>query len=170
MKSRNMKKGLFILLVLMVNLFPLSVYASESSIQIELPEGMEGECIEYGLVDGEKKQAKVDDKNQFLLTGLSDGTYEIRIPETDTYKFQEITVEVPMIHEDTKQKAYEIIIEPKYKKKIVPVVQPKTEDENEMGVYVGIGLFSLIIVVIMSCHNRFKCDRMTDKYSRKRRI
>ena len=170
MKSRKIKKGLCILAVLIVNLFPLSAYASKSSIRIDLPEGMEGASVEYGLVDGEKKTAKVDEKNEFFITGLKDGSYFIRIPETERYQFQEIKVDVPMIHEDTKQKAYEIIIQPKYKEKVLAVEQIQTGDSAKIGVYTGIGLFSLIIVAIMSCHNRFKCDRMSDKYSRKRRI
>ena len=82
------------------------------------------------------------------------------------------------LDDEEKQMLYDITIIPKYsvKEKPIPatqtldpveeVVSPQTADTNHSIKYMNLGIISLIILVIMSCHNRFNCDTMTGKYSK----
>ena len=41
-------------------------------------------------------------------------------------------------------------------------ISPKTGDEMKIGNHMIFGMISFTIVLIMSCHNRFKCGRMSE--------
>ena len=165
-----MKKVFWILAVLLLVMVPLPVLAADNTIQIELPKDMGGTSIQYYQEGCETKEIQVNQDGIVSLLGLTDGTYHFLIPETEGYIFEPITVTVPYIETETNEKNYDLVIHPKYRIKPEENQGPETGDNQKSLLYVGIGIISLIIVVIMSCHNRFKCDRMTDKYSRKRRI
>ena len=165
-----MRKVVWILAVLVITMLPLSVFAADNRIQIELPDGMEGEEVQYRNEDEEIKSVKVGVDNMAYLTSLADGTYHIIIPDTDSYIFEPIEVTLPYQMTEKEEPIYDLVICPKYALKAENIETPVTGDNHKTLTYVGIGIISLIIVVIMSCHNRFKCDRMTDKYSRRRRI
>ena len=165
-----MKKAFWILAVLLLVMVPLPVLAADNTIQIELPKDMEGTSIQYYQEGGETKEIEVNQDGTISLLGLTNGTYHFLIPETEQYVFEPITVTVPYIDTETNEKNYDLVIHPKYRIKPEEIQGPETGDNQKSWIYAGMGIISLIIVVIMSCHNRFKCDKMTGKYSRKRRI
>lgn len=151
-------------------LCPLSVFAAEGNIQLVLPEGMEGMEVRYNKEGEQEETAVVDGHDVVEISGLEVGTYHINIPETSDYTFSPIIVRVPTWSEEEHKMLYDIKINPKYTRNVVVQEVPNTGDESKDVIYAGVGLISLIIVVIMSCHNRLKCGRMSRKYSRKRRI
>lgn len=165
-----MRKALGILIVLLILMIPIPSLAADNTIQLELPQDMEGQEIRYCQEGAEIQQTNVIQGGKVSLLNLSDGIYHITIPETEQYLFEPITVTVPHIDSETNEKSYDLIIHPKYRIKPKESKAPETGDHAKSWAYVGVGAISLIIVAIMSCHNRFKCDRMTGKYSRRRRI
>lgn len=117
------------------------------------------------------------------ITGLSDGIYRLDIVGPNEYEFAPVLVSIPMWSEEEKKMLYEVEVIPKYvyheplrdEEELPPDAlepdheetqkfpSPKTGDESEAVVSIVFGLISLIIVVIMSCHNRFRCATMTVK-------
>ena len=165
-----MRKALGVLAVLLVLMIPIPSLAADNTIQLELPHYMEGEHVQYYQEGFATKQTQVDEGGKVSFLNLSDGIYHIVLPETEQYVFEPITVTVPYIDSKTNEKSYDLIIHPKYRIKPKESKAPETGDHAKSWAYVGVGAISLIIVAIMSCHNQFKCDRMTGKYSRRRRI
>ncbi len=174
-----MKKLVPVLMGFIICLCPLSVFAEEiGSIEVSLPKEMAGEEITYQREGEEAKKIEVDENGTVKIEELSEGNYEIHVPETEDYIFVPIQVHVPCWSEEEKQMLYNITIIPKYsvKEKQIPVTEtpdpvletstPQTSDINCGIRYVNTGIISFIILVIMSCHNRFNCDTMTGKYSK----
>lgn len=110
-----------------------------------------------------------------LLMDLEEGIYQIQIQGNEEFEFSPVIVSVPLWNEEEKQMEYEIQAEPKYIRSIPEPepepetpktdkpeeASPKTGDYETAGIYGIFGMFSLLIV-IMSCHNRFKCARMSE--------
>ena len=168
-----------ILCGLLICLCPMHTLAAEhGSIQVSLPKDMKGEIIQFTKEEKETQNITVDEDGSAKVENLEIGTYEVEIPETEDYTFMPIQVHVPCWSEEEQRMLYEIAIIPKYsiKEKPVPVKEttppvkeipsPLTGDSNHNRIYSSAALISLIILVIMSCHNRFICDTMTDKYSK----
>ena len=168
-----------ILCGLLICLCPMYTLAAEyGSIQVSLPKDMEGETIQFIKEGEESQKVTVDEEGIAKAVELAIGSYEVEIPETEDYTFMPIQVHVPCWSEEEQRMLYEITIIPKYsiKEKPVPVKEttppveemtsPLTSDSNHNSIYSCAGIISLIILVIMSCHNRFNCDTMTDKYSK----
>ena len=124
----------------------------------------------------------VDDKNVIAedgrasITGLLDGIYRLDIVGPKEYEFAPALVSIPMWSEEEQKMLYEVEVIPKYvyheplpdEEEIPPDVpekiqSPKTGDESKAAVYASFGLISLIILVIMSCHNRLRCGKMRVK-------
>jgi len=164
---------------LLICLCPLHTLAADcGSIEVHLPKDMKGEAIQI-IKEGEEAQTvTVDENGTAKEVDLAVGSYEIEIPETADYKFMPVEVHIPSWSEEEERMLYEITVIPKYsvKEKPVPdnkttpsvakVTSPLTSDSGGSGVYLSVGIISLIILVIMSCHNRFNCDTMTGKYSK----
>ncbi len=110
----------------------------------------------------------------FRIEDVEEGIYQIYISGNKEYEFAPMLVSMPSWTEEGEQLLYEVSVAPKYTKIIQPEPEqitlietpitevPKTGDGSQ-GVMFGVfGVISFIIVVIMSCHNRFKCARMTE--------
>lgn len=158
------KKLVPVLMGFIICLCPLSVIAKETgTIEVSLPIDMAGKEIIYQKKGEEPNKIVVDEKGIVKIGSLSEGNYEIQVPETEDYTFAEIEVHVPSWSGEEKKMLYDITIIPKYS---VKEKAPKTSDVNCGMNYITFGIISLTILVIMSCHNRFNCDTMTGKYSK----
>ncbi|MBQ2923888.1 MAG: hypothetical protein IJE60_12505 [Tyzzerella sp.] len=108
------------------------------------------------------------------IEDVEDGIYQIYISGDEEYEFAPMLVSMPAWTEEGEQLQYEVSVTPKYTKMIQPEPEqitlveppiaqpPKTGDASESVMFGIFGVISFIIVVIMSCHNRFKCARMTE--------
>ena len=119
----------------------------------------------------------VGNENMFQIEDVEDGIYQIHISGDEEYEFAPMLVSMPAwVSEDDEELLYEVSVTPKFthipKEEPEPeqitlieppiVDAPKTGDGSQ-GVQFGVfAVISFIIVVIMSCHNRFKCARMTE--------
>ena len=173
------QKFIPVLLGLIICISPLTAFASETgTITMSLPEGMAGEYVTFIKEETETQKVCVDDTGMAKVEGLQEGSYEIQVPETEDYSFMPLEVHIPCWSDEEKQMLYDITMIPKYTVKEKPImitstpepmregVSPMTGDNSHSIKYVNFGIISLIILVIMSCHNRFNCDTMTDKYSK----
>ena len=159
------KKLAPVLMGLIICICPFSVSAGEiGSIEMTLPKEMAGEKIIYQREEDKLKEIEVDENGVVKIEELSEGNYEIDIPDTEDYNFMPIKVHVPCWSEGEEGMLYDITIVPKYSVKEHQT--PRTSDSNQGMNYINIAIISLIILVIMSCHNRFACDTMTGKYSK----
>lgn len=164
------RKFMPILIALLLCMSSLTAFASEcGSIEVSLPTDMRGEKI-YITKEGEESQTIiVDDHGIAKMENLSTGNYQIDVTETDSYLFTQAHVSIPMWSEEEHKMLHEVSVIPKYKIKEKPIMteenaSPKTGDMYKGTIYMGFGVISLIILVIISCHNRFDCDTMTVKY------
>lgn len=154
-------------------------------IEVVLPEEAEQLKIHYQKV-AEREEFDVADVEEILqqdityenvinaenedaiqIANLEDGIYQIYISGDEEYEFAPMLVSMPAWTEDGGQLLYEVRAIPKYTKHVeyteIPISEsPKTGDENHGAIFGAIGLISFIIVAIMSCHNRFKCARMSE--------
>ena len=165
------RKFMLSMFALFLCMTPLTTLAAEGgSIVVHLPTDMRGEEI-YIMKEGEEPQSIiVDEQGIAKVEQLSTGIYQINVGETDDYEFTEAKVSVPMWSEEEQKMLYEVSVIPKYIQKEKPVitkeyVSPQTGDMYKGPAYMSFGVISLIILVIISCHNRFNCDTMTVKYS-----
>ena len=166
-----MRKFMLSVFVLFLCMTSLTTFAAEGgSIEVQLPTDMRGEKI-YIMKEGEEAQTLlVDEHGIAKVEQLSTGTYQIDVGETDDYKFTQAKVSIPMWSEEEQKMLYEVSVIPKYTVKEKPkiseeIVSPQTGDVYKGTTYMSFGVISLIILVIMSCHNHFNCDTMTVKYS-----
>ena len=118
---------------------------------------------------------KVENEDSVKLVDLEDGIYQIFVSGDEDYEFAPMLVSMPAwTTENEEQLLYEMRIEPKYTKldkqepeqttfSEMPIVDPpKTGDSANSMLFGMVGVISFIIVVIMSCHNRFDCARMSE--------
>lgn len=165
------KRSIIILFCILLCLCQLPVLAAEKgSIEVRLPQDMENEIITFIHEGGETKRVAADEQGVAKIENLTEGIYRIDVPETENYAFEQAEVSIPHWSEEEHRMLYEITVIPKYSirgKKISDkgITSPLTGDLNHNITYISVGIISLIILCIMSCHNRFKCDTMTDKYS-----
>lgn len=104
----------------------------------------------------------IDAEGKAVLPNLEEGVYLIRLMEQGKKEMLPTLVFLPTWEEEAMQ--YDITVVPKCS---VWGDAPKTGDNCEKGGYGGILLISFIIVVGLSCHNRFKCDRIHLSISKK---
>lgn len=118
---------------------------------------------------------KAGQKERVQLADLEDGIYRIDVSGDEEYEFVPMLVSMPAwTTENEEELLYEVSITPKYTKFALPEPEqttltetpimdsPKTGDFHQGATFGVLGIISFIIVVIMSCHNRFKCARMTE--------
>lgn len=165
-----MKKWLFLCGILMWSLCSIRTFAAEGSIRVALPKEMEGQ--EVFCKQDEKVVAKttVDSIGFATFSGLSTGKYLIQIPDTEKFTFDEFTIQLPMWEEEEHKMIHDATVIPKYIEHVKNEIPPDTGDSLDGKEYIGLGMISLVIIAIMTCHNRFKCGRMSRKYSKRRRI
>ncbi len=165
-------------------------------IEVVLPEGAQGITLSYAKVAeleelNEASATKllqegieyeesitVRDKNTVQITDLEEGVYQIQAFADAEYEFMPSLVSVPFWNEEEKEMQYHLTVIPKYTRhvevqEIVPTTivetSPKTRDAANTEIYSIFGVISFIIVMIISCHNRFKCGRMSHMYKKRRR-
>lgn len=118
---------------------------------------------------------EVGGKEVFQLVDLEEGIYQIYVAGDEAYEFTPMLVSMPAWEsEGADQLSYEVHVTPKYTKIEQPEPEqitlvdppapqsPKTGDGAQNMMFGMFGLISFIIVVIMTCHNRIKCARMTE--------
>lgn len=118
---------------------------------------------------------EVGEKEVSQLADVEDGIYQIYLSGDEEYEFVPMLVSMPSWEsESADELSYEVRITPKYTKIEQPEPEqitlidppmtpsPKTGDGTFGGMFGVLGAISFIIVVIMTCHNRFKCARMTE--------
>ena len=137
---------LVITAMLMANV-PFSVSAAESGIvRVELPKELSGATVCLFSEDEEEQTIRADEQGVATVSNLEEGTYVIRIPETQGYTFTEAEVKVPMWNETATRMSYEVSVIPKYSRN---VETPKTGDENRMGLYAALGSGALALVGVL---------------------
>ena len=116
----------------------------------------------------------VGNENVFRIEDVEDGIYQIHISGDVEYEFAPMLVSMPAWTEVGDALLYEVSATPKFTKieKLEPeqitlietpsAPSPKTGDNTQSVMFGVFGVISFIIVVIISCHNRFKCARMTE--------
>lgn len=180
-----MKKYLPIITLLLVCICTAKVYAASGSIQVSLPQ--EAEATVYYAKVAEWEELDENLANEFLeskkeiswdgslqanqegevkIENLPEGVYQLQVSGENGYEFSRALVSIPMWDEEQKIMNYHLTVIPKYTYH-PPEIEVKntpldTGDASKTGIYVGIMGISLIIVAIMSCHNRFKCARMSE--------
>lgn len=170
-----MKRIIIILAIVFVFACPIQALASEGAIRVELPENMSGVMVTYKKDGGAEQFVYTDENGIADIENLEEGIYQIEVQNTAEYTFMSSEVSIPMWSEENSNMMYHVTVIPKYSKEKTPVTTeeietPATGDKGPYKQYAALAAISLIIVLIMSCHNRFKCGRMSDKYSKTRRI
>lgn len=145
-------------------------------IEVHLPTGAENLTLHYVKLadDQETKEYEqtvpVTEGNVAVISELENGLYQIQAFGDSEYEFMPSVVSVPMWNEQEKEMQYDITVIPKYTHHIqVQETAPQTGDESLGAGYSLLGFISLIIIVIISCHNCFKCGRMSHMYTKRRR-
>lgn len=136
--------------------------ADTGSIAVHLPVDMAGESVTIRGEDGQAYSLQIMEDGTAKAETLAEGIYEIQVPETEKYTFTEAKVSIPMWSEEEHKMLYDLVVIPKYSVK--EQASPGTGDAGAGIFYLGIAIISCIILVIMSCHNRFNCATMTGKY------
>ncbi len=116
----------------------------------------------------------VENGEVFQIENVEEGIYQIYISGNEEYEFTPMLVSMPAWTEEGEELLYEVSATPKFTKIEKPEPEqitlieppmgesPKTGDGTQSVMFGMLGVISFIIVVIMSCHNRFKCARMTE--------
>lgn len=117
---------------------------------------------------------KVENEDAIQIADLEDGIYKIDVIGNQEYEFAPMLVSMPAWETEGEQLLYEVCVTPKYTKIVKPepeqttltetqiLESPKTGDGTLGGMYGVFVIISFVIVLIMSCHNRFKCARMSE--------
>ena len=116
----------------------------------------------------------VENEELLRIVDVEDGIYQIHISGDEEYEFAPMLVSMPAWTEVGDALLYEVSATPKFTKIEKPEPEqitlietpsapsPKTGDNTQSVMFGVFGVISFIIVVIISCHNRFKCARMTE--------
>ncbi len=143
--------------------------AEREDFNVEDAEEILGQDIRYDNC------VEVGEEEVFQLADVEDGIYQIYLSGDEEYEFVPMLVSMPAWeNESAKELSYEVSVTPKYTKLEKPEPEqitlietpstpsPKTGDATQSVMFGMFGTISFIIVVIMTCHNRFKCARMTE--------
>ena len=156
----------------------------KGSIKIVLPQEAKGLTLGYAKIaetagEGEDllrenmeytQRITVGNKNTVELTDLEEGVYQMQIFAEEEYEFMPSVVSIPMWDENKEEMQYEFTVIPKYiyhepEEEIhteIPFSSPpETGDGSHGSIYGLFGIISFIIILIISCHKRFRCGRMT---------
>ena len=173
--EREMKRMWLFIIALIICICPTQVYATSGSIQVSLPEDANSAVVHYAKIAEceqfqEKELAKwleddvefsdeikIDEKGFAQISGLEEGVYRIRVSGDEMYQFSDAIISLPTWDDERECMLYDVEVNPKYVKM---TNAPDTGDESKGMVYLFFGVISFIIVIIISCHKRFKCGRM----------
>ena len=180
-----MKKMIAIVALLIVSCSHMAVSAAAGTIEMEVPkeageitvcytkvaEFEEMQQEEVHILPKEnveyEKQIKFKNLEDVRLENIEEGIYQIQLLGENGYEFSTVVVSVPMWNESEQLMENYVRIIPKY---VVHLPEPEeppkeespqTGDGNKVGKLIIFVMFSLLIV-IMSCHKRFKCARMSE--------
>ena len=128
------------LVLLVVCWCATSVFAGGGIIRVELPKEMEGRTVYYSSA-GEELKVVVGEDGIAEISNLEPGDYNIQIPNTDEYEFQNVEVRIPSWDEEENRMSYDITVQPKYQRN---TRTPQTGDEAPIELYMGIGMVSFI--------------------------
>ena len=111
---------------------------------------------------------KAEKGGEVKIENLEEGVYRLEITEDSGYEFSPMIVSIPAWDAKEMQMKGEVEVFPKYTKPVLinetrETVAPQTGDDGNGIVFMSFGVISMIIVLIISCHNRFKCGRMSRK-------
>ncbi len=179
-----MKKYLPIIMLALVCICSMDVSAMSGSIQITVPQEAQGCVVSYAKIAEREEleesrvsewmemninpegRTQIDEEGKATIEDLSEGIYQLQIEGANGYEFTRALVSIPVWDEEQKAMSYEISVFPKYTYKppetAREIMVPITGDDSRNVIYIATGIISFIIVVIISCHNRFKCARMSE--------
>lgn len=133
---------------------------------ISTSEKMEKVIRELDKCDIRDGKVQTDKEGRARISPLSQGVYFVSAIDRGNYdEVQSLLVEVPMWNENTKSMHYDVCVSPKHSPKEPERVV--TGDDSSYLKYMGISLISIILVVGLTCHNRFKCGKIAGNYSEK---
>lgn len=98
------------------------------------------------------------------IENLEEGVYLLDDYGDSQYEMIPTLLYMPTWEEDEKEMTYDITLEPKYYEKME---NPETRDINAGSKFFLFGMISLIIVMIVVGHKRFKYGKTLCKYKRK---
>ena len=125
------------------------------------------------------ENVEVSQEGNILVKNLEEGIYQIWVSGNEEFEFAPMLVSVPAWDEKEQKMNYQVTVTPKYNRiEMEPevtvtteepehverepeILSPKTGDKGQTELYIAFGMISFIIVMIISCHNRFKCGRMS---------
>lgn len=110
----------------------------------------------------DKKEISTEGNKIVLLQELEEGMYLIASAESSEMEMLPTLVSVPDLTGE--ERVYDVILIPKCDKKIVA---PATGWDSQENIYTGLIFISLVIIVGLSCHNRFKCGKIPFNYLKK---
>lgn len=126
----------------------------ETAAQAERVSEKLAQCIK------ESEEVLVESDGMISISDLEEGAYLFQIKGKKAANPSLIFI--PAWNEIEKQMSYDITIIPKYMEE---ADNPETGWESHAGNYLALLFISFIIIVCLSCHNRFKCGRISVKYS-----
>ena len=169
-----MKRMFLFTIMLILCMCPSWVHAASGSIQVSLPQDAKETVVQYvkiaeceeiqekelaGWLEKDVEytgETKADSNGTARIPGVEEGIYRIHVSGNKMYQFSDALVSIPIWDEEEKKVLYDVTVSPKYLKM---TSAPDTGDESKGMVYLFFGVISFIIVII-SCHKRFKCGRM----------
>ena len=115
------------------------------------------ECVEEG------EKVKTDAEGKAIISDLEMGVYLIRVSDKARYEYVPPTlISIPTWDEEMEDMNYHISVIPKHVPEGV-----KTGDVHFYQEYLVVFGISFIILVGLTCHNRFKCGKIAGNYSEK---
>lgn len=127
---------------------------------LENAEELEAAAKKLYIYIEDEKMISTEGKNKILLEDLEEGVYLIASAGNADKEMLPALVAVPGWTGE--EMTYNVTVIPKYGKK---VQTPDTGWNSREGLYIGMFLISLIIIMGLSCHNRFKCGKIPLNYS-----
>ena len=87
-------------MVLVIGAQMHTVYAAQGTIRITLPDDMKEKVVHYSCEGSEEETVSFASEEQVILNELEPGTYKIRVEDTETYRFSESKITLPMWEEE----------------------------------------------------------------------
>lgn len=110
-----------------------------------------------------KDNVKTDAEGKALINDLEVGVYLLRVSDKARYEnVYPVLISIPTWNEEEGDMNYDITVIPKHSSdKVV------TGDSHLYGEYMVLFVISFILLVVLTCHNHFKCGRIAGNYSKK---
>lgn len=110
-----------------------------------------------------KDDVKTDAEGKALINDLDVGVYLLRVSDKARYEnVYPVLISIPTWNEEEGNMNYDITVIPKHSSdKVV------TADNHLYGEYIVLFVISFILLVVLTCHNHFKCGKIAGNYSEK---